>query len=113
VENFDEEPQKVLDYLVKVAKEDGIISEDENSFLKVVEAEIEKYKTYLGKTLEDSKITLSEKIYLVKSRKEIIQRAIDVVREDDKVTEEEQNLLDTLEIKLQDLDKYEKKFAGL
>ncbi|MHA2089443.1 MAG: hypothetical protein ACW98K_01185 [Candidatus Kariarchaeaceae archaeon] len=113
MENFDEEPQKVLDYLVKVAKEDGIISEDENSFLKVVEAEIEKYKTYLGKTLEDSKITLSEKIYLVKSRKEIIQRAIDVVREDDKVTEEEQNLLDTLEIKLQDLDKYEKKFAGL
>ncbi len=113
MENFDEEPQKVLDYLVKVAKEDGIISEDENSFLKVVEAEIDKYKTYLGKTLEDSKITLSEKIYLVKSRKEIIQRAIDVVREDDKVTEEEQNLLDTLEIKLQDLDKYEKKFAGL
>jgi tellurite resistance protein len=113
VENFDEEPQKVLDYLVKVAKEDGIISDDEKSFLKVVEAEIEKYKTYLGKTLEDSKITLSEKIYLVKSRKEIIQRAIDVVREDDKVTEEEQNLLDTLEIKLQDLDKYEKKFAGL
>ncbi len=113
MENFNEEPQKVLDYLVKVAKEDGIISEDENSFLKVVEAEIEKYKTYLGKTLEDSKITLSEKIYLVKSRKEIIQRAIDVVREDDKVTEEEQNLLDTLEIKLQDLDKYEKKFAGL
>ncbi|MHA2168842.1 MAG: hypothetical protein ACXAB7_02915 [Candidatus Kariarchaeaceae archaeon] len=113
MENFDEEPQKVLDYLVKVAKEDGIISDDEKSFLKVVEAEIEKYKTYLGKTLEDSKITLSEKIYLVKSRKEIIQRAIDVVREDDKVTEEEQNLLDTLEIKLQDLDKYEKKFAGL
>jgi tellurite resistance protein len=113
VENFDEEPQKVLDYLVKVAKEDGIISDDEKSFLKVVEAEIEKYKTYLGKTLEDSKITLSEKIYLVKSRKEIIQRAIDVVREDDKVTEDEQTLLDTLEIKLQDLDKYEKKFAGL
>ena len=104
---------EILSYLLNIAKEDGIVSDDENNFLTAMEKEINRYRTDLEKTLEDEKITLNEKITLAKSRKEILQKALTTVREDLNISLEEQKLLDGLERKLMELDAYEKKFTSL
>ena len=111
------EPSKksddIMKYLVDIAVNDGIISDDERNFINVMQNEIENYKSDLTKSLEDGKITINEKLQLVKSKKNMMRKALDTVREDMNITSDEQKLLDGLDEKLKELDTFEKQFFKL
>ncbi|MHA2168843.1 MAG: hypothetical protein ACXAB7_02920 [Candidatus Kariarchaeaceae archaeon] len=98
---------EIIDYLVSIAKNDGIVTSDETNFIEAMNIEIEKYKTEWFKSIEDGEITAEEKATLFKTRFKILQKALNIVREDLKVTEEEQELLNGLQKKLAELHKLE------
>ncbi|MHA2252887.1 MAG: hypothetical protein ACXAD7_21165, partial [Candidatus Kariarchaeaceae archaeon] len=95
------EPSKksddIMNYLVDIAVNDGIINDDERNFINAMQSEIETYKSDLTKSLEDGKITINEKLKLVQSRKNMMKKALDTVREDMNITSDEQKLLDGLD----------------
>ena len=98
---------EIIDYLVSIAKNDGIVTSDEKNFIEAMNIEIEKYRVEWFKSIEDGEITPEEKASLFQTRFKILQKALNIVREDLKVTEEEQELLNGLQKKLAELHKLE------
>ncbi|MHA2250631.1 MAG: hypothetical protein ACXAD7_09715 [Candidatus Kariarchaeaceae archaeon] len=102
--------EELLKYLVDIAKQDGIMSDDEKNFIDVMSAEIKKYDDAFKKSMDDGEITQQEKLTLFQSRLKILRKALDTVLTDLDVTKDEHNLLDGLKTKLTELDSVEKKY---
>ncbi len=99
-----------LDYLVNIAKEDNVISTEEQNFINVVEKEITTYEDELGKFIKNGTINKTEKLTLYHSRMRIVRKALDVVMTDFEFSDDEQKLFSGLKDKLKELEDLEKGF---
>ncbi|MHA2250630.1 MAG: hypothetical protein ACXAD7_09710 [Candidatus Kariarchaeaceae archaeon] len=106
MENIDSE--EFLEHLVKIAKSDGVVTDDEKNFIDAVEKDINAYKDELNKFVHSGKINQSEKLSLYHSRMRIVRKAIDTAMTDYEFTNDEQKLFSGLKSKLKELEELEK-----
>lgn len=99
--------KEFLDYLISIAKTDGIVTSDEQNFISVVEKEINLYQEELNNFLEKGKLDKSGKLSLYHSRMRIVRKALDVVLIDFEFTNDEQKLFSGLKEKLKELADFE------
>lgn len=112
MEETDSSSEEFLNYLVEIAKRDGIVSDDEKSFIDTMTKEIENYKIELKKALEDDEITQDERLRLFQIRLKILRKALDTVLKDLSVSPDEHDLLDGLKTKLSELAEKEAEFMN-
>jgi len=106
-DNIKFNPDDLLKDLLDIAKSDGIVSDDENNLIKTVEKEMNKYRGMLKKASEDGIIDKGEKLQLFGMRLNVVRKVFDTVQKDMKVTRDEQDLLDALMTKLNQLQELE------
>jgi hypothetical protein len=82
--------------ILKAAKEDGIISEDEQALIDSIQANIAKYYRILDKSYEDGVITSDEEHNFYEARKIILEEALKVAREDEQITQDEFRIIKVL-----------------
>ncbi|MHA2252886.1 MAG: hypothetical protein ACXAD7_21160 [Candidatus Kariarchaeaceae archaeon] len=100
----------LLRYLIQVAKEDGIVDESESNFIAALNVEIKRYRNEFQNAIEDGEIDSTEHANLFVARLAILKKAMDTVREDFKITNEERRLLDELNLKLDELRALEERY---
>lgn len=100
--------QKIFAELGAIAKADRKISYEELTLLKQVAYDTAQYQHVLDRAWKDGIITEKENYELTKTKNLILERAVEVTKVDDKISDDELILLKTLAkiLKLQlDLDK--------
>lgn len=88
--------QDLYDLLLKKAKEDGIITSEEQAILDHVELEIEKYEKMVEEAMEDNVITEEESNQLKKQRSIMLEGAWVTADEDSVISQDEARLLNLL-----------------
>lgn len=87
--------REIWERLIKTALQDTVLSNDEHSFLSKVLSDLESYESTVTKALEDGIIDANEKANLFILRMKLIQKMYDVANSDNKITEEETELIRT------------------
>ncbi|MCE7733876.1 MAG: hypothetical protein GPJ54_03290 [Candidatus Heimdallarchaeota archaeon] len=85
--------REIWERLIKTALEDSVLSSDEHSFLKNVLSDLETYENTLSHALEDGIIDVKEKANLFIMRTQLIKKMYDIANIDDKITDEEIELI--------------------
>ncbi len=86
-------PKSIWDELIKVAEEDGIISDDEKVLLENIKKNLEKYYTSLKEEPKDD----SEKLKVFEAQLDIMREAYDTAYLDNKISKDELELLKKLQ----------------
>ncbi len=94
--------------LLRIALQDGEIDTDEHQLLEKIVADVKSYGELLENALEDGIITFQEHQQLVDERHKILDEAQFVASSDEKITDDEQALLDKLIEIVQRLEKLER-----
>jgi hypothetical protein len=96
VEEKKEKLWKAYEKLLEIAKEDGIITDDEQKILETAKTAIENFDEYVDEALEDGFVTVSEHTKLLKLQDRLLRDTESQALEDDHITEDEQLLIDLL-----------------
>jgi hypothetical protein len=99
----------ILNQLMKVAEEDGRITEDEKILIKNLMSNAEKYIETLNEALEDGIIDKGEQSKLLQYRLNIAKKAKELALTDLIISREEKNLMLELHKILRDLETAHKK----
>ena len=91
-----EELRNALDKIIQKAKEDGIITEDEQRLIDTTKANIQAYQDLVELALEDGVITQEERNKLIDLEEKIMADAYETANEDQTITLEEANLIKIL-----------------
>ena len=86
-------PKSIWDELIKVAEEDGIISDDEKVLLENIKKNLEKYYASLKEEPKDD----SEKLKVFEAQLDIMREAYDTAYLDNKISKDELELLKKLQ----------------
>lgn len=100
-------PSEFVDHLVSVANKDGIYSDDEKNLIKTVESEVRKYSYELNKAMSDGILDKGEKLNLMNQRLVLVRKVFDTVQKDMKITMDEQDIMDALMNRLNELSDHE------
>ena len=95
--------------LMDKAMADGVITEEERTMIRSISNQLDAYTDILQEAMEDGIISLKEKLSLYKFRTGMFHDNIQLVQEDDKVTQDEINLLNLLTGMLSNMGKFEDK----
>ena len=87
--------REIWEQLIKTALQDTVLSEDEHSFLSNVLSDLESYENTVSRALEDGIIDANEKANLFTLRMRLIQKMYDIANSDNKITDEETELIRT------------------
>lgn len=87
--------REIWERLIKTALEDTVLSNDEHNFLKNVLSDLETYEKTLSHALEDGIIDVNEKANLFIMRTQLIKKMYEIANIDDKITDEETELIRT------------------
>ena len=83
----------VLDKLMKVAEQDGIMQDDEKTLIKSLMKNAEKYSQILDEALKDGIIDKREQSRLLQYRLSIANKAKEVAQADLMISPEEKDLM--------------------
>lgn len=97
----------IYETLINIANENGIVSSDEQNMLEKINEDIEKYFEVLDNSYEDDIITSEEQHKLYQMRKNILDSALAVAKEDDEVSQEEFALLQAVKSIIEALEENE------
>ena len=85
--------EQLFDELVKIAKEDNVITPDEQAILDKTRKNINEFKELYDKAMEDNVITEDEYTILHKAHSKIYSDSETEALRDSKITEEEVKLI--------------------
>lgn len=86
-------PKKIYNQILDKANEDGIITSDEQAIIDSIKSNISKYQEILEDSYEDEIITAEEQNDMYLSRKHMLEEALSIAKEDNKITQDEFKLL--------------------
>jgi tellurite resistance protein len=87
--------QNLMNTILLVAMDDGEITQDELAILKQVKLDVNGLRQTL-KDLEEDSDTKEEAKQLKEFRKNLLQNAYDITRQDRVITQEERNIINSL-----------------
>ena len=87
---------EIMDRVLEVAKEDGVISDDEFHIIKQVDVHSDTFYRILDKAKEDGVIDDNERDHLNSLREAIFERAKISANYDNKLSDDEKTLLTSL-----------------
>lgn len=87
--------QNLMNTIILVAMEDGVITQDELAILKQVKFDIKKLRNAIQDAEKEAK-NEEELILLKNFRKNLLQNAYDISKSDRIITQDERNLINTL-----------------
>ncbi len=102
--NVDHKCNEIKSELERIASIDNYITNDERELINTIVQQIRTYLELYNKTLEDGVITSLERVELFKSRLNVIQRTIEVIKKDFRVSNDEKTLFDKMQELLPVLD---------
>jgi hypothetical protein len=88
--------EDLLQQILNVAEEDGIISDDEQAMISSIKSNLAKYFEILDLNYEDGIITSEEQYEFYQARKKILEEALVIAREDEKITQDEFRIVQAL-----------------
>ncbi len=97
-------PQKIYQMLCKIAMEDGIVSDSEQTLIDMIKKNIEKYYVVLDEAFDDNVITTEEHFNFYNLRKKVIDEAIKVAKADETISPDEFKLLKALQSILEEVE---------
>ena len=98
------QPSEINKKLLTIASQDGIISKDEKALIDSVKKNIAKYFAVLNESYDDDIITSDEQNSMYRIRKQILDEALQVAKQDNQVTQEEFALLNTIRSILEEME---------
>ncbi len=87
---------EILSEIIKKAEEDGIITIEEQEFIKVVQIGFEELDNAIKDALQDHFLSQDEEELLRRKRAGIIDEAWEVITKDDVITKDEAELIQLL-----------------
>lgn len=88
--------QNLMNTILYVAMDDGVITEDELAILKQVKLDINSLRKTIQEAEKSDFTTNDEVKQLSHFRKNLIQNAYDISKSDHIITQDERNLINTL-----------------
>ncbi len=88
--------QNLMNTILYVAMDDGIITPDELAILKQVKLDINMLRKTLKDAEKDEETTSEEQEQLVWFRKNLLQNIYNISKADHVITQDERNLINTL-----------------
>ncbi len=88
--------QNLLNTILFVAMDDGVISSDELAILKQVKLDVKSLRIKIEDATNMATSSNEELSLLNEFKKNLLQNAYDISREDKKITIEERNLINSL-----------------
>lgn len=85
--------EKLFDEVVKIAKEDNVVTPDEQALLEKTQQNIEEFKKLYDKAMEDNVITEEEYSVLEKAYKKIYSETQDEAFRDEILTKDEVKII--------------------
>ena len=88
--------QNLLNTILFVAMDDGVITDDELAILKQVKLDVKSLRIKIEDATKQVASSNKELMLLNEFKKNLLQNAYDISREDKKITTEERNLINSL-----------------
>lgn len=101
------EKRETWERLIKVALEDNFLSKDEQILLRKILSNLEAYHEALDQAFEDGVIDNKEKLNLLTLRLKLINEMNSTAKADTKITAEEQNLIKSALVIINELQRME------
>ena len=101
------EKRETWERLIKVALEDNFLSKDEQILLRKILSNLEAYHEALDQAFEDGVIDSKEKLNLLTLRLKLINEMNSIAKADTKITAEEQNLIKSALVIINELQRME------
>lgn len=91
-----EKLEELYKKLYEQAEIDGKVTEDEEKILQNIKLGIDEFKKYADKALEDNLVTVSEHTKMLQLQNKILRESERQAMEDDKISDDERELLQLL-----------------
>ncbi|MHA2503086.1 MAG: hypothetical protein ACXAE3_09460 [Candidatus Kariarchaeaceae archaeon] len=97
-------PSEINQKMIDIAKQNGIITADEQAIIESVKENIAKYFEVLHQSYDDDIITSDEQNDMYALRKRIMDEAVEIAKDDNQITQDEFALLRVIKSILEEME---------